>query len=57
MKQFGAFIINYFNDINDIVTEVYECIMENDFEIAKNKINRLIHKLQELRKLLHDNNE
>lgn len=57
MKQFGAFIINYFNEINDVSTDAYENIMENDFENAKNDINKLIYKLQELKKLLHDNNE
>jgi len=57
MKQFGAFIINYFNDLNEISTDTYESIMESDFDTAKNKINRMIFKLQELRKLLHDNNE
>jgi len=57
MKQFGAFIINYFNDLNEISTDTYESIMESDFDTAKNQINRMIFKLQELRKLLHDNNE
>jgi len=57
MKQFGAFIINYFNDLNEMSTDTYESIMESDFDTAKNQINRMIFKLQELRKLLHDNNE
>ena len=57
MKQFGAFIINYFNEMNELSTDAYESIMESDFDDAKNQINKLIYRLQELKKLLHDNNE
>ena len=57
MKQFGAFIINYFNEMNEVSTDAYESIMDSDFDAAKSEINKLIYKLQELKKLLHDNNE
>ena len=57
MKQFGSFVINYFNKINEISTDAYENVMESDFDAAKNDINKLIYMLQELKKLLHDNNE
>lgn len=37
--------------------EVYEDCMDQSHDDAKNKINKLIYKLQELRRHLHDNNE
>mgnify|MGYP003651393232 FL=1 len=55
--KYGSFVIRYFSELNEIITDIYEAITDEEFDIAKNKINKLIYLLQELRKLLHDNNE
>ena len=57
MKAAG-FINNYFlKELNPLMDEVFESIMDQQHDIAKNKINKLIYRLQELRRHLHDNNE
>ncbi len=52
------FVSLYFDqEINPLMVEIYEDTMDQKFEDSKNKINKLIYKLQELRRHLHDNNE
>ena len=57
MKAAG-FINNYFlKELNPLMDEIFESIMDQQHDVAKNKINKIIFKLQELRRHLHDNNE
>lgn len=55
----GADFINYYfkKELNPLFDEIFEEIMDQQHDTAKNKINKFIYKLQELRKHLHDNNE
>lgn len=55
----AADFINYYfeNDLSPLMDEVYEECMDQSLDSAKNKINKLIYRLQELRRHLHDNNE
>jgi DNA-binding transcriptional regulator YbjK len=55
--KYGSFVIRYFSELNDLISEIFEAVTDEEFDLAKNKINKLIYQLQELRKLLHDNNE
>tara|TARA_Y100000996_G_C22364867_1_gene578462 strand:+ start:514 stop:687 length:174 start_codon:yes stop_codon:yes gene_type:complete len=55
----AADFVNYYfkKELNPLFDEIFEEIMDQKHDTAKNKINKLIYKLQELRKHLHDNNE
>lgn len=54
MHKFAQFIEAYFELIYDLLSEVKECIYDEDVDTAKNLINKTIYKLQELRRSLHD---
>lgn len=55
----AADFVNYYfkKELNPLFDEIFEEIMDQKHDTAKNKINKLIYRLQELRKHLHDNNE
>tara|TARA_B100000212_G_C27384017_1_gene538375 strand:+ start:7381 stop:7554 length:174 start_codon:yes stop_codon:yes gene_type:complete len=55
----AADFVNYYfeKELHPLMDEVFEDIMDQQFDTAKNKINKFIFKLQELRRHLHDNNE
>ena len=57
MKAAGFIYIYFLKELNPLMDEIFESIMDQQHDVAKNKINKIIFKLQELRRHLHDNNE
>ena len=55
----AADFVNYYfeEELHPLMDEIFEDIMDQQFDGAKNKINKFIFRLQELRRHLHDNNE